>query len=984
MKRRMLSLLLVIALAVGMLPVFAAAETAAPAQDDNGVYEISTPEELLWFAQQVNGGNNKIKGALTQDIDMSAVSNWPGIGLELTYKIDGAVTNSDKAFAGSFDGQNHTVTFNDSEWGLFGYVFGTSDAVATIQNVRIAGSVRRAAVAYEVGYAHFTKCINRATVTGSGDYAAGIVGKVNGRAPSGTLLTDVLITNCGNDASVSSTGNYVGGILGYSKANTRLDCCYNKGNIHGKDYVGGLAGYLQESTGTSYINHSYNTGAITGSEKVGGIIGSMQNGVEVKNCYNAGAADYAIAGSRLNHTAVVTNSHFMGVKSPKSSPDFNDTLKQGDTTKEIQTRATAQTAAYMAGAQFVQLLGASSFKQSCPTPVLAWETEAQHTGDVCSNCALGSNKKEVYDVSFQEYVGYTVSGEPTVTDGQSYTFRITIGEKYKKLKNFQVKANGNLLTAATDGSYTILKVSGPLSITVSGVQEKPDKYSIYLPGEGYGYRANGNDEVANEGTYTFTLKAHENFLIDDIKVVAREYLSQELIDQGYEPEEIPLLRVNDQQPYQYQITNVQSNYQILVSGVKARPYGSKVTVNLTISEGYNNFYARETGVTIDPIMDYQLEVPYFDLSLYGLERYYYNQYCYRAEDGTLQPEQKAGTPESAYGNITLMHAYIVATEIFQLKLSENKIGTGESYKSDPGRFSSENAKNLISWTQGPGSSFMDFWDHGTNMNYYQNYTYPLGVPGWGSTSDQILIENGDEITLHLITGTGSGSRFGVFTVNDADGQFQQSDPRDTIEVDQGEQVTLTLYWTNTTADYSTAFEKMPNKNVFWTTDDYKADVSKWYNTPFGVMPGAAVDESESTEEEEGAPIKTAMSTNAKGNITIKTAGVEPGTYYIGALGGFTEGGAVDQDGFVSKGAEAGPSFFKLVIKPYNGKLGDVTNDTKVNAADAAEILKFVAGQVGSINATVANVNGDSAVNAADAAEILKFVAGQITSFPAAT
>ena len=51
--KRMLSLLAVLILVLGMLPVSVFA--AEPAQND-GIYQISTAAELLWFAQEVNAG----------------------------------------------------------------------------------------------------------------------------------------------------------------------------------------------------------------------------------------------------------------------------------------------------------------------------------------------------------------------------------------------------------------------------------------------------------------------------------------------------------------------------------------------------------------------------------------------------------------------------------------------------------------------------------------------------------------------------------------------------------------------------------------------------------------------------------------------------------------------------------------------------------------------------------------------------------------
>ncbi|MBR2310458.1 MAG: dockerin type I repeat-containing protein [Oscillospiraceae bacterium] len=939
MKRRMLSLLLIAVMVLGMLPTVA---MAVPAES-SGVYQIGTAEDLLWFAQQVNGGNTGISAVLTADVNLSGVYNWPGIGI------------SSSKFAGSFDGQNHTVTFKDSAVGLFGYINGSQNAVATVQNVVIAGSVKTSGFAQSAGFVHFTGCINRATINNSGSYVAGLVGVVIGVTEAGILKSDVKFTNCGNEASVSAGGGNVGGILGYSMTNTRLDGCYNTGNIHGSYNIGGLVGYLQQANGTCEIKNSYNTGTVTGTSEVGGILGNMYNGVSVVNCYNAGAATYAIAGKRYNNTATITNSYYLGTKSAKVSPDYNQTQNYNELTNEISTRAVAKSAAEMASAEFVQLLG-SAFQQSCPTPVLTWQTATAHTGAVCENCALGSTEKEIYDVSFQSHDGYTLTGADKATQGGSYSFTIAISEGYEKATDFAVKVNGEAVTAASNGQYTVLSVDGPLSVTVLGVQVIPGSHAIQLPGEGYGYRTEGAKTVERDEDYSFTLTFVDGFKAgSDFKVIAQQILSQDLLDKGYIPEEVELTGKNGT----YTIPTVQKDYRILVSGVEAVSKGVTATVNLSITEGHNEFHVDPKNENL--MLDKTFTVPYFDLSLYGLERYYYNPYCYVDENGNLRGIQQVGTPESAYDNITIMHAFIVATELYYYGYDQAEVGQGRSYKADPDAF-----EDAISWSQGAGSSFMNFWDFGTNLNYYLNYVYPLGYPGWGSTSDQILIQDGDVLSIHMITGNASGSRFGFFVVNDTDKKYTTSDVIDTYEVDQGEKLNLTLYWTSTTADYSTGYERIAGKELYWIeAGDQEADVREWNRTDFGNTTAAK------------------LVTDSNGNVTISTVGLEPGTYYLAALGGWTEGGAVDNAGFQSAGGETGPALFKLTVNEYEGKLGDVNGDTTIDAGDASEILKYYAGLTTSINAGIADVNGDNTVDAGDASEILKYYAGLITGFAAA-
>lgn len=109
-------------------PICQTVNPQEPAQD-NGVYQIGTPSELLWLAGRVNGVSGNQKAVLTNDIDMTGVK-WTPIGTK------------DKAFEwGEFDGQGHFITnltVNDSSLeyaGLFGYV---TDH-ATIKNLGVFG-----------------------------------------------------------------------------------------------------------------------------------------------------------------------------------------------------------------------------------------------------------------------------------------------------------------------------------------------------------------------------------------------------------------------------------------------------------------------------------------------------------------------------------------------------------------------------------------------------------------------------------------------------------------------------------------------------------------------------------------------------------------------------------------------------------------------------------------------------------------------------
>ncbi len=78
------------------------------------------------------------------------------------------------------------------------------------------------------------------------------------------------------------------------------------------------------------------------------------------------------------------------------------------------------------------------------------------------------------------------------------------------------------------------------------------------------------------------------------------------------------------------------------------------------------------------------------------------------------------------------------------------------------------------------------------------------------------------------------------------------------------------------------------------------------------------------------------------------------------------------------------SILKIFVE-HTSMLGDVTGDGKVNALDAAFVLRYDAGLIGKdgLDISAADVTGDGKINALDAAFILRYDAGLLPEFPAA-
>ena len=121
----------------------------------------------------------------------------------------------------------------------------------------------------------------------------------------------------------------------------------------------------------------------------------------------------------------------------------------------------------------------------------------------------------------------------------------------------------------------------------------------------------------------------------------------------------------------------------------------------------------------------KVDVPYFDLSLYGLDQY-------------KIPETNAD-----YGKVTAMHLYIYATEVFYCGI--DKTDAGKGYLHTQGILGTE----VLTITGSAGSSYMNkFWGYDENLNYYLNHQYPT-YPGTtiGATSDRIVLSDGDIVTV---------------------------------------------------------------------------------------------------------------------------------------------------------------------------------------------------------------------------------------------
>ena len=261
---------------------------------DDEVYEISTREELYWFAGLVNGTlenvtqNTSANAVLTENI---TVNTGDVAGCEGTPEggwVDWTpIGNDEKSYTGTFDGRNHTISglyFNHEGTG-YGGLFGYMESGGSVSNVGVINSYINGG-GYAGGVCGYnddgaiTNCYNSGTV--SGDSSTGwFVGGVCG----GNYGT---ITKCYNTGAVSGGefSNYVGGVCGYNYFSGIISDCYNTGAVSvgdNGDYVGGLCGDNE-----NIIVNCYNTGTVSvgnNGDYVGGVCGYKGNNDTIDNCY---------------------------------------------------------------------------------------------------------------------------------------------------------------------------------------------------------------------------------------------------------------------------------------------------------------------------------------------------------------------------------------------------------------------------------------------------------------------------------------------------------------------------------------------------------------------------------------------------------------------------------------------------------------------------------------------------------------------------
>ena len=238
----------------------------------------------------------------------------------------------------------------------------------------------------------------------------------------------------------------------------------------------------------------------------------------------------------------------------------------------------------------------------------------------------------------------------------------------------------------------------------------------------------------------------------------------------------------------------------------------EVTVYVTISNDGVPLKGRDGTV----LCHKAITVPYFDLANYGLEEFY--RYHTENGEGKYIDENIVQRPTGLHLYLYLLERYFIGLPDEECckgkydrdKLASFKLEDDVLYMDDEPAYTADSFAALTI-TGSPTSLYMaNFWGHDENLMYYRNHCYPYMSPGWGSTSDYIVLSDGDTWDVAMYSNWSFWSSGGAFTCFD----------QDEYSVRPGTQMTVNTQAYGTTFEGSD-FYPFSNLDVFLYNDKWE-------------------------------------------------------------------------------------------------------------------------------------------------------------------
>ena len=516
MKKRIGSLLLILALCFTLLP------TAAFAADNKT--SITTKDELLQFAKAVDNGEYDGKAdavvSLDADLDLTGIA-WTPIGSK--FDTNGTLLHY---FSGKFYGNGHTISnldfsenYGKTEYPSFGFfseVYGAEISGLTIQgklDVSNSGYVYFGTVAGVAADSKISDCVSNVSFTDTDKY-------INGTAAMCGYAIDSTIEYCQNKGNFSITKDVssfqMGGIVGLAQ-NSTVQYCANTGDMTSwTPCTGGIVGQLFQN---SKIINCYSTGKMVplgnGTTDFGGIAGIVGAGTEIRHCYFAGEMDLSqytattpykrlggIAGGVSSDTPVFENNYFVETENVPACFKYQDagTEKTLDSmkTEDFFNEITAAGGKYRFNSNGTPLLPAPKYTVSFVV------TPAE-----LANVVIKVNGQEVANP----------------VDLEAGTYQVEVSADNCEVFNSNITITADTATHTQTIAMTYRKSSG-------GDDSDPT-YAIEVGKDIRNGTVTANRRYAERGdTVTITVKPDDGFKLDDLTVTDKNGNELKLTDKG--------------------------------------------------------------------------------------------------------------------------------------------------------------------------------------------------------------------------------------------------------------------------------------------------------------------------------------------------------------------------------------------------------------------------------------------------------------------
>ena len=520
MKKRIGSLLLILALCFTLLPTAAFAEE----NGQSSKITITTVDELLQFAKAVDNGEYDGKAdavvSLDADLDLTGIA-WTPIGSK--FDTNGTLLHY---FSGKFYGNGHTISnldfsenYGKTEYPSFGFfseVYGAEISGLTIQgklDVSNSGYVYFGTVAGVAADSKISDCVSDVSFTDTDKY-------INGTVALCGYAINSTIEYCQNKGNFSITKDVtsfqMGGIVGLAQ-NSTVQFCANTGEMTSwTSCTGGIVGQLYQA---SKIINCYSTGKMVslgkGNTDFGGIAGIVGADTEIRHCYFAGEMDLSqytattpykrlggIAGGVSSDTPAFENNYFVETENVPACFKYQDAgiektldfMKTEDFFNEI----TAAGGNYRFNSNGTPLLPAPKYTVSFVV------TPAE-----LANVVIKVNGQEVANPVDLEAGTYTV--EVSADNCEVFNLNITI-------------------TADTATHTQTIAMTYRKS---SGGDDSDPTYAIEVGEDIRNGTVTANRRYAERGdTVTITVKPDDGFKLDDLTVTDKNGNELKLTDKG--------------------------------------------------------------------------------------------------------------------------------------------------------------------------------------------------------------------------------------------------------------------------------------------------------------------------------------------------------------------------------------------------------------------------------------------------------------------